>query len=225
MTTRWYILHFAGREDESIEELRRASEQTDHLWVSYAYAANLFRRGRPADINAAVACLDKWRGTLLGNLVGCFVLAEAEDGPNQAYKAYHDLVALDLDGWNRIRSQTILRYLGKKAEAVAISQEYRRTAPKLSPLRQSMQQRMLDYSAGVISEDQLLQSVTASAMDRSMTHHFVGLTRLADGDRDGARQHFQQCVAAQLFSTTLYDLTRVLLDRLERDPKWPPWVP
>jgi serine/threonine protein kinase len=223
--TRWQILRILGREDESIPELHRASEQTDHLGVSYAYAVNLYRRGKPADLEAAAESLEKWRGTLLGSLLRCFVLAETNNGPARAYDAYRELVALDLDGWNRIRSQSVLRYLGRKSEAVAVSQRYKQEAFALSPLRITMQQRILDYSALEISEELFLKGMTSMALDRTMTHHFVALTRLADGDRAGARDHLQKCVDARVFSTTLYDLSRVMLDRLEKNPSWPPWVP
>ncbi|HVS38258.1 MAG TPA: hypothetical protein VMS17_22060 [Gemmataceae bacterium] len=58
-----------------------------------------------------------------------------------------------------------------------------------------------------------------------MSHYFVALTELADGNRDGAHEHFRKAVELGTLEQTTTDLCWLFLDRMERDPAWPPWIP
>ena len=49
----------------------------------------------------------------------------------------------------------------------------------------------------------------------------VGMMLLADGDRAGAKPHFQASVATRCFYLGGYDLSRTFLARMEADPAWP----
>jgi hypothetical protein len=225
VTCRWRVFRFAGREDAAVDELRRASTQTDNVGVTYAFAVNLYRRGSKTDLEEADGRLQRWRDTFLPAYLRCFVIAELQNGPMRALEAYRGVAALELDGWNRIRSTSLLHFLGRAAEARSVAQGYLRAGLALPPLRRPMQERVLNYFAGNLSEARFLEGVTASRWDQTMTYHFAGLARLADGDRAGAREYFGRALAPQVFTITVYDITRVLFNRLERDKRWPPWIP
>jgi hypothetical protein len=47
---------------------------------------------------------------------------------------------------------------------------------------------------------------------------------LSDGDRAGARAHFQKAVDTRFYAHNLYPYARAYLARLKRDPKWPKWI-
>jgi hypothetical protein len=51
------------------------------------------------------------------------------------------------------------------------------------------------------------------------------MTRLSQGDRDGAKHHFRQAIETQSYSQITWTLSRLILARLEKDPGWPPWIP
>jgi hypothetical protein len=55
-------------------------------------------------------------------------------------------------------------------------------------------------------------------------HFQIGLRHLAEGDRDGARDHFQKCVQTRVFIYWDYVWARAFLDRLKGDSRWPDWI-
>ena len=50
------------------------------------------------------------------------------------------------------------------------------------------------------------------------------MNRLADGDREAARAHFQKSVATDVFLYVEHDWSRAFLARMEADPAWPSWI-
>jgi hypothetical protein len=58
-----------------------------------------------------------------------------------------------------------------------------------------------------------------------LNHYLAGLVQLSEGDRKGAREHFQKSVDTHFHSHIVYPYARVFLERLKRDEKWPPWIP
>jgi hypothetical protein len=55
-------------------------------------------------------------------------------------------------------------------------------------------------------------------------HYIMGMKRLASGDRDGARRHFEDCLQTPHFETSGRAWARARLDRMDRDPNWPDWI-
>jgi hypothetical protein len=58
-----------------------------------------------------------------------------------------------------------------------------------------------------------------------LSHYIVGLVRLSDGDRMGAKEHFQKILDTKFYANIAYPYVRAYLARLKRDPKWPKWIP
>jgi hypothetical protein len=86
-------------------------------------------------------------------------------------------------------------------------------------------QPMTKYLAGSLTEAELLESRGKSRLLLCGAHHVIGLVRLSDGDRAGAREHFQKALDTKFYAHTLYPYARAYLARLKRDPEWPKWIP
>jgi hypothetical protein len=80
------------------------------------------------------------------------------------------------------------------------------------------------YNAGELSADELLQGAGRSQWDQCLAHFFIAMTKLGEGDRNAAREHFDKAIKTRAFGWGEYDLSWVFRDRLE-DPNWPPWIP
>ena len=83
----------------------------------------------------------------------------------------------------------------------------------------------LRYLGGLISEEVLLKVAGNSARDRGVAHYYIGIRRLADGDRAGAREHFEKSAASPVFHWGPVNRSRAFAARLARDPEWPSWLP
>jgi len=89
---------------------------------------------------------------------------------------------------------------------------------------------LAQYLRGRTAADVLLRA--AELRDHHLVgRYLVGLERLAHGDRQGAREHLRKSVERGHYAWStvlpLYDSVwaHVLLERLEADPNWPPWIP
>jgi hypothetical protein len=191
---RWLYFREVGREEEVLDELRRASKETDHMSVNFYFALTLYRRGRPGDFEEALSVLDRSPDSWLRH----FVRAEQE--------ARH------------------LCLLGKKGEAVKASKALLgREVRCYTPPRKSIQ-RCLDFNAGNLSADQLLEGAGRSQWDQCLAHYHIAMRKLAEGHRKGAKKHFDKAVKTRAWGWNEYDMSWVFLSRL-KDPTWPLWIP
>jgi hypothetical protein len=90
---------------------------------------------------------------------------------------------------------------------------------------QKWYQPLLDYDCGEISAEQLLESAGTSRWQLIEAHFAIGVDLLSDGDRRGAAEHFQRCTDTYVLEYMEYKWSRAFLERLQRDPTWPPWIP
>ena len=130
----------------------------------------------------------------------------------------------DLGAWDLFNSQLILRFLGRKQEAIEVSRKFLARPDRFPAVRKESFRRALEYCAGQRSEADLLQSMQASRLDLSNAHFSIALSALADGDREKARRHLQRCFDTRYFEALPYSLSRSLLARMSQDPAWPPWI-
>jgi tetratricopeptide (TPR) repeat protein len=84
---------------------------------------------------------------------------------------------------------------------------------------------LVAYTCGESDDDILLSRTGASRVAACQAHYFIGLTRLAAGDRAAARQHFQASADLRIFGSLEVQLSRALLAQLDREPTWPRWIP
>jgi hypothetical protein len=119
----------------------------------------------------------------------------------------------------------ILRFLGegKKAEALAV--ELNKKLDSIPPHRQAFTRRAMEYSAGRLSADELLHGSAGSRGQLCSAHFFIGVLMLAVGDRNKAREHFEQVLLTRADSRHEWDFSWAFLGRMADDPEWPTWIP
>jgi hypothetical protein len=80
-----------------------------------------------------------------------------------------------------------------------------------------------DYAGGKPGDDFLKLEEARWAM--FLARYLVGLTRLADGDRAGARAALENALATKPGEFSKLDMVRTILQRMDQGPSWPPWIP
>jgi hypothetical protein len=226
---RWLYFREMGREEEVLGELRQASNETDHAYVNFWYALTLYRRGQRGDFEEALRVLENRPGTHNALLLP-FLLAEHDypdkhDWPARARKALEDFTASSQDAAAVMNAQAVLCLLGNKEDVVKASQKLQKEPGRFYTLRREPILRCLRYNAGELSADDLIQGAQGSRWDLCMAHFFVAMTKLAEGDRKGAQEHFDEAVKTRAFIWGTYEMSWVFQARLAKDPTWPPWIP
>jgi hypothetical protein len=219
----YLYLDQVGRDREAIAVLTRCHEATRDNSNAFWYAAALYRR---REFDKALTVLDeRVRGEDLGgDVLRAFVLAELPDGVIKARAAYEDLNRRYTTGSGPLDAQAVLRLLGSNDEAVAACQAFRRTESQSPSFpRDAFYQRLLEYNCGLVSADEAVKAAKSRA-EQCRLHFFIALTRLADGNRAGAQEHFQRSVATWFVMHWAFYWSRMFLDRLEQDKTWPPWI-
>jgi serine/threonine protein kinase len=204
----------------------------------FLFALALYGQGK---IREALEALDRTKEPHpWADMLRTFVLAEhPEHGPDRAYEYYRELAhryrreegtprageglyGIPLELWNL---HGVLLLLGKRQEAAAACADVRAPAGFFRPGAQKHIEAMKDFVAGKLSEDELLRSSRGNRIQLCLNHYWIGLVRLADGDRRGAREHFRKAVATGVFMHGSYYYSRAFLNRLDQDPAWPRWLP
>jgi len=221
VNARFHYLRYIGQQSAAEEELRELSEQTQHWHVAAYYMLILYEQG---DIAKALEAAEKWRGNSWVGLLRAFVIAETSGGPDRALQAYKDLRARYKGTSLEASIAFILPYLGRKADALAASLTNREVIAQSSFVPEFVQ-RQVDYACQLISADKLLKSAANDRLSLCIAHFSIALTKLADADRVGARDHFRKAIATRYFVAGLYDLSWAFLARMDKDPTWPPWIP
>jgi hypothetical protein len=225
---RWLYFREMRREEEVLEELRLASERTDHVYVTFCYAQTLYRRGRPGDLEEALRLLQTRPGTYNDRLLP-FLLAEHDypakhAWPARALKACEDFAARVEDGVAVMDAQAVMYLLGKKGDAIEASKALLKQPERFYSLRREPILQCLRYNAGALSEDDLIRGAEHSRWDQCLAHYFVAMTKLAEGDRKGAQEHFDKVINSRAYFWGIYDSSWVYRARLAKDPNWPPWI-
>jgi serine/threonine protein kinase/predicted Zn-dependent protease len=220
VTLLWMYYRYVNDEESLLKTCRHAWERTHEPLVAMRYAQALYRHGDP---DKALEILDTKRGSAL-DMLRPFVLAELPDGSARALEAYKEMAARHYLGEYAEYNSAVLCFLGRRKEAVA--QEVDHEAPRSwpEPLRAFFRQ-VQEYKCGRASADELFKAAGASRKNQCNAHYFVALTELADGNRDGARDHFRKAVELRTLEQGTADMSWIFLGRMERDPAWPPWIP
>jgi hypothetical protein len=200
------------------------------VYVTSCYALTLYRRGRPGDFEEALRVLQKGHGTYNYNdRLLPFVLAEHDQPdrhawPARALKAYEDFAVRTRDGVAVMDTQMVLCLLGKKGDAIEASKPLLKQPERFYMLRREPILRCLRYNAGALPADDLVRDAGGSRWDQCLAHYYVAMTKLAEGDRIGAQEHFDKVIKTRAFFWGMYDMSWVFRARLARDPNWPPWI-
>jgi tetratricopeptide (TPR) repeat protein len=218
---RWFFVEGTDQEETVVDELRRVTETTRDSMVSANYAEALYDRGK---YDQAHTVMSRLKGEPVLDLLRVILLAELPDGVRRANQLLEEVMAQDLGAWDLFNGQLILRFMGRKQEAIEASRRFLARPDRFPAVRKESFRQALEYCAGHGSETDLLQSVQASRLDLSNAHLSIALTALADGDREKARRHLQRCFDTRYFEALPYSLSRRLLARMTQNPAWPPWI-
>lgn len=120
---------------------------------------------------------------------------------------------------------TSLLLLGRKAEAQALMRGNPVPDRPVPARRKVFLQRYWAYASGEQPSEELLQSAKDARSYRCAAHYLIGMTRLADGDREGAKVHLRRCLDNKTFRLFIEYVAEAVVTRLEKDPAWPPWIP
>jgi hypothetical protein len=147
------------------------------------------------------------------------VLAELPDGARR--------VRVGLERFASKYSRTPsapLFLLGAKSEA---QEAMRRTPPPPAISKQITHASIAlrRFSNGEISESEFLASVAGDRRLECNAHFYVGLFRLAEGNRAAAKEHFTKAVQMHAIASSIFNYSLMFLTRLQTDPTWPPWIP
>jgi hypothetical protein len=121
-------------------------------------------------------------------------------------------------------AQAVLCLLGNKEEAVNTSKALLKQAEGFCTLRRQSILRCLRYNAGDLPVEDLVRGAGRSRWDQCLAHYCVAMTTLAEGDRKGAKEHFDKVIKTRAFQWDPYDMSWVFQARLAKDPTWPPWI-
>jgi serine/threonine protein kinase len=207
-----------GDTKSALDLLDTASRRPETRDVVVPYALRLYQMGRDDD---ARRVLDE-RVTpddMAGQMLRIVLWAEQpEIGRDKAFERYRERVAARLGeaDWGKVMQYVApaLMLLGKRKEAADLLPSTLPFAPPRTP-----------YWAGSWTETKLFEDASKSRAYLSMAHYAVGLVRLSEGDRTGARDHLQKTVDINFYSHPTYTYARAYLERLKRDPEWPKWIP
>jgi tetratricopeptide (TPR) repeat protein len=230
---RWHYLNFTGQEEAAQEVARKGYQEaecavTRYIYVYSLYEQNEFEKALEVIESVGGAGEDSSReAKLTGGVhrIRPFILTELPDGPSRALQAYRENCELFIRGYNAIFNQATLLLLGRREEAMANCRELHNHPERLTDLNREHYLRILDYCGGGISEEELLKAEAGSRWNQCETYFYVALDRLAQGDRAGAREHFQKAVATRVLFFVEYEFSRLFLKRMDQDPNWPRWIP
>ncbi len=120
-----------------------------------------------------------------------------------------------------------LLMLGQPAAARELYQQLN-PALGIPTYRNGWYQRLLAYCTGTLSAEDLLTDLKkspSSNLDRNQAHFFVAMRLLSEGRRNAAKEHFEECLLAGVFTSREYQTSRTLLKKLETNSDWPAWIP
>jgi hypothetical protein len=199
-----------GDRETALAELDRASRhpETNDLVAQYALA--LYERNRD---NLARQVLDERLKpeNSAGQMLRIILYAE-KVGPDKAYERYLEMARKRAaDGGKASRYEIAgLMLLGRRKESADLADSIFNQPPGTSVSR---------------SATKILESAGDDGIKLCFGHFGVGMEQLMDGDRAGAREHFQKVLDTKILSHNVYRYARAYLARLKHDPKWPAWVP
>jgi tetratricopeptide (TPR) repeat protein len=210
--TRVFYFQRIGDTKNALKELDQASLRPETSDLVTQYALALYELGQDAEALSVLKARLK-PGNVPGQVLQIILCAEQREiTPDKAYDRYRGLMAsLKREGKSGAFDFITLLLLGKKREAAESIRDQ-------GPLKK--------YLTEPKCEAEFLQSMGKDGVHPMiLSHYIVGLVRLSDGDRMGAKEHFQKVLDTKFYANIAYPYARAYLARLTRDEKWPRWIP
>jgi serine/threonine protein kinase len=217
----WTVLRHQGKVESILDRLRQVSERPGQNVVAVSCALTMYRSKRFAE---TLAVLDKRRGFQLADQFRPLVLAELDGNTRRAVVACEELNAGEIDT-AFLRHIAVLRVLGETSKANALDIELGKKLDLIPPRWQAFTRRILDYSAGKLSAEELLRSSAPSRVQLCTAHYLIAIELLSSGNRKKAREHFEQALLTRADGWAVWDYSWVFKGRMADDPDWPRWLP
>jgi hypothetical protein len=151
------------------------------------------------------------------------ILAALPGKAQEAYQVWKAVRVPVTGDWDLIMWPLPLQMMGRSEEA---TQAFASVRPQITDTsRNGWYQRLADFEAGVITEEQLLKIAGNSQWDLCEGHFYIGLKRLSQGDRSGARAEFEKAADTPVILFFEYRWSKAFQRRMDADPKWPWWLP
>jgi hypothetical protein len=211
--------------DAAFQAMGAARGKVESPWPATYYALGLYRRDKCDDALQVLKGLGPKDIGAFQETMRMYLLADL--GRHQEAIRVYQGACERYQGTTLLFQHALLCLLGRKKEAVE-AYEYFRQRPdteKLLGLRGDSYRQVLEYNCGLITADQLLAAVNNSKYHDCNAHFFIAMSLLADGNRAGARERFEACVATGCFDFDASDWSRTFLARMNQDPNWPLWIP
>jgi serine/threonine protein kinase len=219
----WRAVYFdyVGDDESALECWRAIQNDT----ITF-YVLTLYRLGRfPEALALCDERIARHPGARISEALRGFVLAATADTPESMLKSFGPPGNETLDPSNRLWFTYLTNCLaGKLDHAQAASRAMRESVMELSADEEERWRDTIKYCCGELDDDALLASQSDSRYERCQTHFVIGITRLAQGDRVGARKHLSAAGATRLMQSVSTSMSRALVAQLDRDPDWPPWI-
>jgi len=219
---RLYYHVFTADLDGVERVMREAVDRGQAGYLLEPFAIAMFDAGRVEDALKELDRIPDQSGVFI-NMERALLLLETPSGRVRAEKICRDLLQRDLQNDMMAVPPMLMFLLGKPDEALEAARNY------LSSIQVSkyweFPRAALRYLGGLMHEHGLLEAAGDSARDRGVAHYFIGIRRLAAGDRAGAREHFEKSAATTVFNWGEVGWSRVWAARMKRDPEWPNWLP
>src|SRR5262249_32060365 len=163
-------------------------------------------------------------GGLNEELARALILPDAgEEGARKAMEIYERAI-ISADPFMQLYSRYIPLLLGHVEQARKDALQLRATG-YITPQWRHFGNFILDYHCGLISDEQLLSAAGKSNLIRCDVTFNIGLRHLSEGDRQTAKEYFKECRSTRLWDWPEYQLSGAFLNRLEKDPMCPRWIP
>jgi serine/threonine protein kinase len=209
---------------EKVLDVESKTDWGQAFFIQYA-AAHLYERVE--DPRAALARFEQLKADENNPhrlMARAFFCAEIADKRGELRGLFQRVVAENPDSLLvRCHALDILALLGKPAE---LRDEARNILDHLGGEADFQEwKQTLHYLAGDWDEQRALKVVSASVNNsQPKMHYAMGIERIAFGDRDGARRHFEECLKTPFFTSFSRDWAQARLARMDRDPNWPDWI-
>jgi tetratricopeptide (TPR) repeat protein len=194
---RYVYFSQTGAEQKGFELLRDACQRIYSPVILDVLAWDPYRRGDPAKV---LEVLNRRKEPeLFGDIERACALAELPNGPRRTLEAYQDMTKRYTQGSEPLYCQTVLLLLQRKSDVVAASRALLERHHRLPRLRNTFHKNWLAFNAGRLTAHDFAKAAGDSRLEQCITHHMIGMMRLAEGDREAARAHFRKSVATRYF--------------------------
>jgi serine/threonine protein kinase len=218
----WRGIYFdyVGNDNKAIESWLAAKDHSITFLV-----LTLYRLGRFQDaLDLCDERAAKFKGARFTEFLRSFILAANANAPQKFVADFEPRGQETLDALNAHRFTYAIHCLaGSLDRARQSSREIRKAGIHLAAEDEPWR-RIIEYCCGDLQESALLTELKDSRTSQCVAHFSIGITRLAQGDRNEARRHFRACSDTKVLLFVEDHMSRALVAQLDRQPEWPPWI-